>query len=148
MANTQNVSRSLARGSLHRLVTPFALAAHQWLQPVWIGLCLISNSGNRPKAARTGFCVITGMTAKAMDKVAAQHRAELYYQTHPGSPSAVRMPRLFVRSGIWIALLGSSVREGIAGFGPTIEAALRAFDAQYLNALRPPAEEPPLDRAA
>ena len=49
---------------------------------------------------------------------------------------------------IWIALLGQSVREGIAGFGPTIETALRAFDAQYLNGLRPPVEDPAIDRAA
>lgn len=60
----------------------------------------------------------------------------------------MRSPKLFVRSGVWIALLGKSVRDGIAGFGPTIETALRAFDAQYINALRPPAKEPSLDRAA
>jgi hypothetical protein len=88
------------------------------------------------------------MTAKKMDEIAAAHRAELYYQTHPGSPSAVRGPKLFIRSGVWIALLGRSVRDGIAGFGPTIEAALRAFDAQYLQALRAPAEDGPLNRAA
>ena len=80
------------------------------------------------------------MAAKRMDKIAAAHRAELYYESHPGSPSAVRSPKLFVRSGVWIALLGRSVRDGIAGFGPTIEAALRAFDFQYLEALRPPVE--------
>lgn len=88
------------------------------------------------------------MTAKAMDKVAAKQRVELYCDTHPGSPSAIRSPRLFVRSGVWIALLGHTVRDGIAGFGPTIEAALRAFDAQYLNALKPAAERETLDRAA
>lgn len=88
------------------------------------------------------------MTAKHIDKVAAIQRAELYYETHPGSPSAVRLPKLFVRSGVWIALLGRSVRDGIAGFGPTIEAALRAFDAQYLETLRPPAQGSTLDRAA
>jgi hypothetical protein len=80
------------------------------------------------------------MTAKNMDRIAAAQRAELYYEMHPGSPSAVRSPKLFVRSGVWIALLGRSVRDGIAGFGPTIEAALRAFDVQYLQALRPPIE--------
>jgi len=88
------------------------------------------------------------MKAKQMDRAAAIERAKLYYSAHPGSPSAVRSPRLFVRSGIWIALLGQSVREGIAGFGPTIETALRAFDAQYLNGLRPPVEDPAIDRAA
>ncbi len=80
------------------------------------------------------------MTAKAIDNMAAQQRAELYCDTHPGSPSAVRSPRLFTRSGVWIALLGNSVQDGIAGFGPTVEAALRAFDAQYLENLRPPLE--------
>jgi hypothetical protein len=80
------------------------------------------------------------MKAKQIDKIAAMQRAELYYETHPGSPSAVRMPSLFVRSGVWIALLGRNVRDGIAGFGPTIEAALRAFDSQYLECLRPKTE--------
>jgi hypothetical protein len=36
-------------------------------------------------------------------------------------------------------LLGPSVEEGIVGIGQTVEAALRAFDAQYLAGLRPPA---------
>lgn len=75
-------------------------------------------------------------------------RAELYRESHPGSPSAVRAPRIFEKSGLWVALLGTSVREGIAGFGPTIEAALRAFDRQYLNYLRQPGEASPLDQAA
>jgi hypothetical protein len=88
------------------------------------------------------------MTAKYIDNITANQRAELYYELHPGTPSAVRTPKLFVRSGVWIALLGQSVRDGIAGFGPTIEAALRAFDAEYLKALRSPAERPTLDRAA
>ncbi len=62
---------------------------------------------------------------------------QLYRAAHPGSPSAVRQPRLFVRGQLWIALLGPSVEEGIVGIGSTIEAALRAFDAQYLAGLRP-----------
>jgi hypothetical protein len=40
---------------------------------------------------------------------------------------------LLVRGGVWIALLGPSISEGIAGFGCTVEAALRAFDAQYVR---------------
>lgn len=96
-----------------------------------------------------GCSVLTDkMTAKYLDKVTARQRAKLYCKLHPGSPSAVRSPKLSVRSGVWIALLGRSVRDGIAGFGPTIEAALRAFDAQYLNALPQPGEASALDRAA
>ena len=87
------------------------------------------------------------MNRKFLDKVAARQRAELYYESHPGSPSAVRLPRVFTKSGVWVALLGRNVTDGIAGFGPTVEAALRAFDSQYLNSLRQPAATA-LDRAA
>jgi hypothetical protein len=58
----------------------------------------------------------------------------------------VRRPQLSIRSGTWIALLGRGIEDGIVGIGSTVEAALRAFDAQYLAALRPPAEN--FDRAA
>jgi hypothetical protein len=72
--------------------------------------------------------------------LAAMEQLELYCEAHPGSPVAVRHPRLFVRGELWIALLGPSVEEGIVGIGPTVTAALRAFDTQYLAGLRPPAE--------
>jgi hypothetical protein len=75
---------------------------------------------------------------KFVDQVSARQRLELYCELHPGSPSAVRRPGLFFRSGVWTAMLGRSVRDGIVGFGPTVEAALRAFDAQYLETLHPP----------
>jgi hypothetical protein len=74
-----------------------------------------------------------------MDKAqAAIEKLELYFAAHPGSPSAVRRPVLSLNGKVWTALLGPNLREGIAGFGPTVEAALRDFDAQYLNTLRPP----------
>ena len=88
------------------------------------------------------------MSEKFLNKSAVSERAELYFMAHPGSPSAVRRPRLFPRSGVWVALLGRTVRDGIAGFGPTIETALRAFDIQYTNALRPPLESSSRRRAA
>jgi hypothetical protein len=72
--------------------------------------------------------------------LAAMEQMELYCETHPGSPAAVRRPRLFVRGELWIALLGPSVEEGIVGIGSTVTAALRTFDTQYLAGLRPPAE--------
>src|SRR5216117_3433203 len=71
---------------------------------------------------------------------AAIEQMELYCTAHPGSPSAVRRPRLFFRGELWIALLGPSVEEGIIGIGSTVRAALRAFDTQYLVGLRPPRE--------
>ena len=71
---------------------------------------------------------------------AAVEQMELYCQAHPGSPAAVRRPRLFVRGDLWIALLGPTVEEGIVGIGASVTAALRAFDVQYLAGLRPTAE--------
>src|SRR6516165_11934520 len=58
-----------------------------------------------------------------------------YCGAHPGSPAAVRRPVLSIRSGLWIALLGPSLEEGIVGIGYTVESALRAFDVQYMAGL-------------
>src|SRR5213083_2750294 len=71
---------------------------------------------------------------------AAIEQMKVYCASHPGSPSAVRRPQLFFRSDLWIALLGPTIEEGIVGIGPTVAAALRAFDVQYLAGLRPPVE--------
>jgi|ERR1043166_4703625 hypothetical protein len=62
----------------------------------------------------------------------AIEQMELYCADHPRRPSAARRPKLFVRSDLWIALLGPSLEEGIVGIGSTVAAALRAFDTQYL----------------
>jgi hypothetical protein len=78
---------------------------------------------------------------RVMDYAAAEMKQmELYCIAHPSSPSDVRRPRLFVRGKLWIALVGPSVEQGIVGIGPTVAAALRAFDVQYLAGLRPPSE--------
>jgi hypothetical protein len=69
---------------------------------------------------------------------AAIEEMKYYCAIHPGSPSTVRSPELFIRGDLWIALLGPNMEEGIIGIGSTVAAALRAFDAQYLIALRPP----------
>ena len=70
---------------------------------------------------------------------AASQRMELYCMKHPGTPSAVRSPKLFFKSGTWVALLGDNIEDGITGFGSSIEGALRAFDLVYRQSL-PPAE--------
>ncbi|PYJ73670.1 MAG: hypothetical protein DME72_05195 [Verrucomicrobia bacterium] len=72
--------------------------------------------------------------------LAAMEEMELYYASHPRSPAAVRRPRLSIRGRTFVALLGPAIEEGIAGFGDSVQAALRAFDAQYLRALTPPAD--------
>ena len=77
---------------------------------------------------------------KPMQHLAALHRVEMYCQTHPRGPSAVRQPRWFKRGKTWVALLGANVRDGIAGFGSSVEAALHHFDIQYLQYLDRPSD--------
>src|SRR6185295_6006167 len=108
----------------------------------------MNDSEGPHKSGITRRNVLPEMSEKDLNIRGAAERAELYFAAHPGSPSAVRRPKLFVRSRVWVALLGRNLREGMAGFGPTVEAALRAFDRQYVSALRPPAERQTLDRAA
>ena len=55
----------------------------------------------------------------------------------PGTAVSLRHPRLFIRGRTFVALLGPSIEEGIAGFGDTVQAALRAFDRQYSRSLTP-----------
>ena len=63
---------------------------------------------------------------------------EQYFADHPGSPSAVRRPKVLRQGDIFVALLGRDVQHGIVGLGNTVENALRAFDLQYCIALRSP----------
>ena len=63
---------------------------------------------------------------------------ERYCREHPRSPSAVRRPRIMIRGRNCVALLGSTLEDGIAGIGSSVRAALRAFDVQYSNSLKPP----------
>jgi hypothetical protein len=53
-----------------------------------------------------------------------------------GAPvELTRRPGLTIRGRTFVALLGPSIEEGIAGFGDSVQAALRAFDAQYSRSL-------------
>jgi hypothetical protein len=83
-----------------------------------------------------------------LDIVAARERMKLYCAARPGSPSAVRSPRLLRRGHHWIVILGRSAGQRIAGSGFTVEAALRAFDEVYLAGLRPPVQSVSVYRAA
>lgn len=69
---------------------------------------------------------------KRMEMRAALEKMQRYCEAHPESASAIQRPKLLVRGGVWIAFLGHGTSEGITGFGHTVEATLRAFDARYL----------------
>src|SRR5215212_5655367 len=65
----------------------------------------------------------------------AAKRMDLYCVSNPQSPVAKRRPSLQRRGNVWVALLGRSVQHGVVGLGLTVDAALRAFDVQYRNAM-------------
>ena len=90
---------------------------------------------DRPRKGSTG--IIRG---RVDGTLAAMEQMECYCAANPSNPSAIRRPQLMVRGELWIALLGPSAEEGIVGIGPTVEAALRAFDAQYSVGVHPPVE--------
>jgi hypothetical protein len=50
-------------------------------------------------------------------------------------PAAIHHPQLSIRGRTFVALLGPGIEKGIAGFGDTVQAALRAFDLQYSRCL-------------
>lgn len=78
-----------------------------------------------------------------MDRpLAVMEEMERYCAEHPRSPAALRRPQLSVRGRTFIALLGVTIEDGIAGFGDNVGAALRAFDAQYQRVLRPSPDRP------
>ena len=82
-------------------------------------------SGQMKPAARKGL-------NNDLDKVVLRVYEE-YCRQHPGSPAAVRHPRILVDRGRYVALLGRTVKRGILGFGSSVTAALRAFDDLYLR---------------
>jgi hypothetical protein len=71
-------------------------------------------------------------------KTKAAREMDDYCVLHPRTPAAVRRPQLSVRRGTWVALLGPSLKDGIVGWGSDVSAALKAFNRNYLAALRPP----------
>ncbi len=80
--------------------------------------------------------VVTEQQLQAEQQAAARE-LERYCKEFPKSPSALQRPRLMLRGSSWIALFGSTLQDGIAGIGQTVDAALRAFDAQYSASSKP-----------
>ena len=93
------------------------------------------------RVLKTGILRMTTNSTKQCDAertAAAMLEMNLYCKEHPRSPSALRRPRIMIRGSSCVALLGGTLQEGIAGIGTSVEAALRAFDVQYANSLKPP----------
>jgi hypothetical protein len=56
-------------------------------------------------------------------------------------PSVLYRPALSADGDSWCALLGDNLQEGLAGFGDTPDAAMRAFDAAFFSQLTPRAQQ-------
>ena len=63
---------------------------------------------------------------KRDDRTAAQGAAKRYSAEHPGGPAATQQPKILVRGGKYVALLGSSISDGVFGFRSTVASALRS----------------------
>ncbi len=72
----------------------------------------------------------------AEETAAALLERDHYCEMHPRSPTAIHRPRVMVRGRSFVALLGSTLEDGVAGIGNSVEAALHAFDIQFKNSLR------------
>ena len=73
---------------------------------------------------------------EALRNAEAEAAMTRYCHAHPRSPSARRRPRIFFRGQNCIVLLGSTLQDGVAGIGGSIESALRAFDLQYAASVK------------
>lgn len=65
------------------------------------------------------------------DRETAQGAAKRYHAEHPGSPAAIQQPKILLRGGRYVALLGRSISGGVIGFGSTVALALHSFDDLY-----------------
>jgi hypothetical protein len=103
--------------------------------------------GPRNKQVRNGTTTFWGGQHVADQTLAAMQEMERYCAAHPGSPVAVRCPGLSIRGRTFVALLGPTIEEGIAGFGDSVQAALRAFDTQYSRSLARSAAVAPVSKS-
>lgn len=88
---------------------------------------------------KTHTPILSFMTSAEADEAAVLDReVDAYCAAHPRSPSAVRRPRVMARGRSFVALLGTTLEDGIAGIGSSVASALRAFDLQYSNSLKSP----------
>ena len=70
-------------------------------------------------------------TGRARNEVIGLENVSLFYPSKTAEVHALDGISLAAADREFVALLGPTIEEGIAGFGDSVRAALRAFDAQY-----------------
>ena len=82
---------------------------------------------------RVNLDIHVRQASEAIQVAAAQH----------GRPSAVFRPSLGPDGDMWCALYGENLAVGVAGFGPTPEAAMAAFDQEWVKTRSSVSPSPP-----
>ncbi len=59
---------------------------------------------------------------------------EDYLQSHPDCLAAKVRPKIGMERNIWFVLVGKDMISGVVGFGRTIVAALKSWEANYREA--------------
>jgi hypothetical protein len=60
---------------------------------------------------------------------------EDYLENHPGSPAARLRPKMGMIGDMWLAFIGSEVRQGASGLGETPRDALKDFNQHFMEPL-------------
>jgi hypothetical protein len=60
---------------------------------------------------------------------------EDFLETHPLSPAARLRPRMGLVEDVWLAFIGSKLRTGASGLGPTPRDALEDFNRHFMEPL-------------
>ena len=67
--------------------------------------------------------------------VVIKRDVEDYLERHPRSPAAQLRPRMGMVDDIWLAFIGTKLRPGASGLGPTPQAALEDFNRHFMEPL-------------
>ena len=107
--------------------------SHSLRAPFCRGAFTLANSGEPQRRAGSLFLcprMETNDQSPSAEERAAAALAEMerYCAEHPGSPAAIRRPRLFARGRRWVALYSKPLQTGVGAIGDTVRGALRAFD--------------------
>ena len=78
-----------------------------------------------------------GVTSLAIEELpyGIKEDVEEYLERHPRSPAARLRPKMGMTDDVWLAFIGTELREGASGLGQTPRAALGDFNRHFMEPL-------------
>jgi hypothetical protein len=75
------------------------------------------------------------VTSLAIEELPAviKEDVEDFLENHPRSPAARLRPRIGMVGDVWLAFIGSKLRAGASGLGPTPRDALKDFNLHFME---------------